>query len=229
MQAFGDLYYCFYFRDQAGNPVYNHFSTWELQIAVNNPVSNGPDGFLVGREPVLREPRTVGEIQGFPIYRNSDGSEFIVLCRTGKPYWLPITREQYVSSWIKTIEADIAESGPIPDHLERLKRHKNAIARMSAAERQSQARHQWGEDPYEPPLAPVGSQEGDPLITANPQWYNPSLPRTAFQIITVKFLYRGDLDPDNPKPTDTGLITALRLWETLRTSDWKAISSVLAP
>ncbi len=59
-------------------------------------------------------------------------------------------------------------------------------------------------------------------------WYYPSLPLTAFRLITGKFVFRGDLAPGHLAPTERGLITALRLFETLHTRDGITISAVLS-
>jgi hypothetical protein len=79
-------------------------------------------------------------------------------------------------------------------------------------------------------MAPFGSTEGIALLKPNPEWFDPSLPRTAFQLVTVKFTYLcGSTDPDDPKPTEDGSIIGVRMWESLHKSDWKAIRAVLAP
>jgi hypothetical protein len=64
-------------------------------------------------------------------------------------------------------------------------------------------------------------------VKANPQWNDPALPRTAFQLITLRFQYAGDLDPDRPGLTEFGDASPLRVWETLHKTDWKAVSAAL--
>lgn len=80
-------------------------------------------------------------------------------------------------------------------------------------------------DPMQPMLAPVGSSLGQPLVKANPEWYDPALPRTAFQLISLRFQYAGDLDFEHPESTRN--VDALRVWQMLLTSDWGAISAAL--
>ena len=81
-------------------------------------------------------------------------------------------------------------------------------------------------DPYGPPLIPAGCLEGRPLVKFNPNVFDPSLPRSAFQLITFRFVY-GPLDPDHPGPTEYGDISPYRVWEALHRSDWSAIGAAL--
>lgn len=83
------------------------------------------------------------------------------------------------------------------------------------------------EDPYEPPLPPSGSLDGVPMVKPNPKYFDPALPRTAFQLITFRFKYTGHLDHDNPGPTENGDLSPYRVWEASHRSDWTAIRAAL--
>jgi hypothetical protein len=216
----------FFYYDVAGRRYCLPHSTWEIAVSVNDPEFNGPSYLQLTGSGVnlMFEPRKVGELQGFPVYRNRDGNEFVVLTRSGKPFWIPVTREQFVKIWMRVIEKEMAAVGPNSMDQERLDHHKSALASMSAEERQAQARDMQNPDPYGPPM---GSTGGRPLVVVNPDWFDPSLPRTAIQLVFAKFVYSSDIAPDHPKPAPYGNIVALRFWEVWHTFDWKAISTVL--
>jgi hypothetical protein len=113
---------------------------------------------------------------------------------------------------------------------DRLKRHQDALARMSPQERAAQAQNgdPGNGDYLGPQLAPLGKEGiGPPYVKVNPDWLNPSRPRSDFQLIIVGFSY-GNMDADHPKIGEDGCAANLRLWETLHKADWKAISGALA-
>jgi hypothetical protein len=113
---------------------------------------------------------------------------------------------------------------------ERLKRHQEALARMSPQERAAQAQNgdPGNGDYLGPQLAPLGKAGiGPPYVKVNPDWLEPSRPRSDLQLIIVGFSY-GNMDADHPKVGDDGCAADMRLWETLHKSDWKAISGALA-
>lgn len=85
------------------------------------------------------------------------------------------------------------------------------------------------ENAYEPDLAPPGAVGAWPLVVVNPQWFDPVLPRSAFQFIAVTFDYGAGFDPDDPKPDDAGSVESVRLSDMKRTTDWKAVAALLAP
>jgi len=160
--------------------------------------------------------------------------EIIVLYRGAKPLWVPVTREEFVMTGLRKWEEEAAKNVHNTVFVEH---HKTALARMSAEERQTQARHWVGVtdtrecssetyDPYGPPLIPAGCLEGRPLVKFNPNLFDPSLPRSAFQLITFRFVY-GPLYPDHPGPTEYGDISPYRVWEALHRSDWSAIGAAL--
>lgn len=82
-----------------------------------------------------------------------------------------------------------------------------------------------GLNPMQPMLAPLGSTQGQPLVKANPDWFDPALPRSAIQSISLRFQYAGDLNFERPESTTN--IDALRVWQMLQKSDWGAISAAL--
>jgi hypothetical protein len=81
-----------------------------------------------------------------------------------------------------------------------------------------------------PLLAAAGSTDGLPIAKANPAWLDPSRPRSAVQLITLRFHYDGgDIDPDNPTAEPRGGdYGARRVWETLHNSNWTTVAAALS-
>lgn len=227
--GFGYLRFHFYFADhKTGKPVHICCTTDEIFAAINDPdqgfESFGGRGFATK---VFYEPTKVGEMAGFPIYRLNSGSEVIVLSRSATPPWIPVTREEFVNASLATWQKQAADSPPVDTITPQIVHaHKEALKTMPAEERRMQARElSW--DPFQPNLAPPGSTDGRPLIRVNPAWFDPKLPRSAFQLIILRFDFGDSLNHDNPGPTEHGDITPYRVWQALHNSDWQEISGAL--
>jgi len=229
--AFGHLLSKPCYRDKkTGQPVWHQYTSDEIVVKVNTP-HGGLDPFNIeGAEvKICYEPKRTGKMNGFPVYRAENGDEFIMLSHSDKLPWVPYTREEFTNLMIRfwQKQADKTADDKVSPAI--VKGHKDFLARMSPEERKMPARSYPGsQGVYEPGLAPVGSDLGHSLVKINPQWFDPSLPRSAFQLITVLFHYSSNLDPDKPAPDQFGLVSALRLWQYLRTADWKAISAALS-
>jgi hypothetical protein len=226
--GFGLLRFHSYFRDKkTGKPVPFGFPTDEMSISVNDP-EKGPEVCTVPGSPtrVFCAPTRVEELAGFPVYR-FNGMDVIVLSRSKVPVWIPLTREEYVKAWLANWQKQAADSPAIDTITPQIvSNHQAALDAMTPAERRMQARQlEW--DPFQPTLAPVGSNEGRALMKVNPVWFDPKLPRSAFQLLTVTFSYSGTVKEDAPGPTEFGDIAPFRVWQTLRESDWQTISGVL--
>ena len=210
----------------------------EMQVYMNEPeragfetYSNGEMKDSKGRT-IFYQANKIGEVQGFPVYRNKSNTEIMILSRNRRPIWLPLSQEEYLNLWIRTMEKELAEMGDYakdPSNLlrKRLERHRTILAGLSPAERQAQAMYLRSEDPFEPDLAFKASEWAWPLVIVNPEWFDPASPRTAVQFISVIFDYGSTFDPDDPKPGDDGTVAALRLLNMKSTSDWKTMSSSL--
>ena len=227
--GFGYLRFHSYFRDtKTGKPVPFGFPTDEMFVSVNDP-EKGLSACTVPGAPtrVFYEPNQVGELAGFPHYQLEGGTDVIVMSRSTVPPWIPLTREEYVKGWLANWQKQAAEAPAIDTITPQIVRsHQEALAVMTQEERRMQARElQW--DPFQPTLAPVGSDEGQPLVRVNPAWFDPKLPRSAFQLITIMFSYSGTVKQDAPGPTEFGDIAPYRVWQALHTSDWAAISGAL--
>lgn len=227
--GFGYLRFHFYYlAKKTGKPVRICCTTDEIFVSVNDP-EKGFDVCTVPGSPtrVFYEPNQVGKLAGFPVYRLQNGNEVIVLSRSSVPPWIPLTREEYVRGWLANWQKQASEA-PAIDTLtpEIVKSHQAALAAMTPEEREMQARY-YPANPFEPTLAPVGSDEGQPLVRANPAWFDPTLPRSAFQLIILQFNFTGSMNLDAPGPTIHGDIAPYRVWQALHTSDWAAISGAL--
>ncbi|GFO56102.1 hypothetical protein GMSM_31090 [Geomonas sp. Red276] len=228
--GFGYLRFHFYhLAPKSGKPVRICCTTDEIHVSINDP-GQGFDG--IGGESgfaskAIYEPRKVAEMAGFPVYRMDGGDELVLLTRNGVVPWIPVTREEYVTVYLKYWQAMARETPQETVFLPQIvARHRAALERMTPEERKMQAR-QFTWDPYEPTLAPVGSEEGRPLVRINPAWYDPSLPRSAFQLIALRFSYSGNLNHDAPGKTVQGDVSPFRVWQALHTSDWGEIGKAL--
>lgn len=227
--GFGYLRFHFYHRQaKTGKPIRICCTTDEIFVSINDPGKGlAPYTGANFPTPALYEPKQVGEMSGYPIYRADNGNEIILLNRSKTPLWIPVTREEYIKAWLAYWEK-LAAGNPPQDTItpQIVSRHREALKTMSAEELKMQARtYSW--DPFEPTLAPVGSDEGQALVRVNPAWYDPKLPRSAFQLITLMFSYSGTLNHDAPGLTEFGDVAPYRVWQTLHTSDWAAIGSTL--
>lgn len=226
--GFGYLRFHFYHRAQNGKPVRICCTTDEIHVSINDPDQSfevyGSHDFST--KPFY-EPNLVGQVDGFPLYQTAGGDELLVFSRGSAPIWLPITREEYVAAWLKFWQKQAQQTVP-QDTItpEIVRRHQQALARMQPEERAMQARSlTW--DVYEPTLAPVGSTAGRPLVRVNPNWFDPDLPRSAVQLLILRFSTTGLMDQNHPGPSKTGNVSAYRVWQALHTSNWKEVSTIV--
>lgn len=226
--GFGYLRFHFYHRAKNGKPVRICCTTDQIHASINNPEQSfevyGSRDF--GTK-AFYEPNLVGQVAGFPLYQTEGGDQLLVFSRGSAPPWIPVTREEYVAAWLTFWQRQAKES-PAEDTItpEVIRRHQQALAQMKPEERTMQARtHTW--DVFEPTLAPVGSSAGRPLVRVNPNWFDPGLPRSAVQLLVLRFSGTGLLDHAHPGPTKTGNVSVYRIWEALHTSNWKDVSTIL--
>lgn len=203
----------------------------ELYLYLNDPtaavghISAGPY-FPYYQTSVLFEPHKIGERQGFAIYTTKlrdEVSPFIVLTRSTKPIWVPLSKEAFLQIMIKHHEARHAAGDSDYISEEPINNMRAALAKMPPEERREQAIYQEHYD-YSPPLATRGTKEAEPLVVPNPELFDPALPRTAIQLVIAEFRSTWNLKDPNP---DQGNYIRVRHAETLETSDWQAISAVL--
>ncbi|OFW10482.1 MAG: hypothetical protein A3H96_26415 [Acidobacteria bacterium RIFCSPLOWO2_02_FULL_67_36] len=208
---------------KSGLPVLFRFSTAEVNVSVNWPRASLEPNISEGQTYFYLEPERVGEMAGFPVYRRRDGDHILVMTR-GKPPWVPVTREEFVSLWLRIHQKNAAGNARDTITPKVVEAHKAALASMTAEERRMPARY-FRFNMMQPMLAPVGSTQGDPLVKANLDSFDTTVPRSAIQLISLRFQYAGDLDFD--RPASTCSVDVLRVWQMLQTSDWRAIGAAL--
>jgi hypothetical protein len=235
------IIHCNSIFERDGKPDWGSDSPVEMTVYLNDPENSGFQNYggekwtdSKGRT-IYYQANRVGDIQGFSVYRprNQGDKEILILSQNRKPIWLPLSNEEFLNAWIRRMEKDLAEDGEygkdpsFPPRM-RLERHRAVLAAMSPAERQAQAMYLRHDDaPLEPELALKGSPYAWPLVIVNPEWFDPALPRSAVQLISVQFNYATSFDPDGPQPDDDGGVESLRLSSMKSTCDWKAIGSLL--
>jgi hypothetical protein len=176
------------------------------------------------------EPKKVGDIQGFPLYERRHGPvyDMLVLTRTTKPLWKPVSQEQFIRGELRRMQREQARMGhskPSPVMIG----YNAALEAMSPAERQAPARFQTSAKAVLPNLAPAGSTKGEALVISNPDWYDPSVPRWATQLIVVSSSYGGfdRFDPTHPQWDGKISLGPVRLYQAMRGIDWKAINALI--
>jgi hypothetical protein len=213
-------------------PFAHEFNAPELYLYVNDPAAplagfNGGPYFPSEQTPVLFEPHKVGEQNGLESYTRAPGDQvapFLIITRTGKPVWVPLTKEAFLQILIKHRTARRAAGDNDYRAIEPIDNMRAALAKMTPAERREQAIYMEHYD-YSPPLAPLGTRGAVPLVTPNPELFAPALPRTSVQLIIADFHAAWNLK--HPGPDQWGNHIPLRHAETLATSDWKAIGAIM--
>jgi hypothetical protein len=198
-----------------------------LTFTANQPgrVGEAVDGELtddLGR-PLLKEPRLVRRFAGVPLYEGN----LLVLVRTARPLFLPVTREQFLRARLRQLaqEAD-ADQGPI----QRLRgRIQAELTRMTPAQRQSEA---WvGDSPHLSGLAAAGAEDAHRVVILSPAFLDPRLPRTAIQILTAEVTLLHGADEGLIRPLtyqDANVGTAdIRTSELLRTFDFQKLVALI--
>lgn len=172
----------------------------EAELFFNNPnqVFNGspltrlPDGRGVFWLP---QPQT--QVGGMTLYRNqTDGGDLYVFFTRGRvPLWVPVSREQFVTSLLREREADLAKNlADVPPAYQDQVRKAHGLLldplraqlqAMSAGERASQAwlNNTMGNGDI---LVPANSSNGRALVALNPEYFDLARPRTDVQLIVLR-------------------------------------------
>lgn len=297
----GIIFFHFLF-DSKGKAVPIIVTDNEIDFSINDPqAAIGSNSLGItdsqGRKITRQIPR-VGEINGAAYFQDGN-SELLVLARSERPWWLPVSREEVLKAMIRQQEEEIARLGPISEtpygdiyrkwlaekpqrqknaqetyreikksnpalaeqirqqneKLEadmterfrrdnekeaaggptvkkpvildqRLARHREVLAGMGPEERAAPARFMRHEDPLEPELAPFHSLEGVPLIVVNPDFLDKSLPRTAIQLITMRY-YAPWTDPAWKSTCEGQNPSMLLKYEVVTKTDWGKIIKLI--
>jgi len=215
--------------EKSGKPGWFRYTTDELEIKVNNPAAAlEAFGYHDGDTKLFYEPARFGEINGLPLFRAANGNEIVAFSSNGSLPWEPYTREELTKMMIRYWQDQAAQNTMDPIAPQIVKGQQEYLAKMSPEEKKMQA---WfldgGLGIFAPPLAPLGSDLGRPIVKMPAKWYDSSLPRSAIQSIVLRFLYSNRIDHDKPGPDKTGCVSAYRLYQYLRSADLKAVATAL--
>lgn len=171
----------------------------EVELFFNNP-NRVFDGSPLARLPdgrgVFWLPQPWGQIGGMTLYHNQGGDDVYAFFTRGRvPLWLPVSREQFVTSLLRVREADLAKNlADVPPAYQAQVRQANSLLidplraqlqAMSATERASQAwlNNRMGNGDI---LVPANSDDGRPLVALNPDYFDLARPRTDIQLIVLR-------------------------------------------
>jgi hypothetical protein len=287
----GLLFY--YFFDTGGKPSWGGEANTDATISINCLERTAGLDYQFGRlslpdgRYILFAPVKTGELGGFPLYH-----EHLIITRGKRPYWIPVTREQYLQALIRATEVEIAKSQKqiadagdpyekflkekgqraldyeriyqdarklYPDRAEALR--TQLLLAEAAAEKGSRqasemlAKFRQTEDPMQPrltnlqaelaamspgkrasqawfqrnadalimsDLVPAGQENATPLIAYNPDFFDPALPPTAWQIMTVKFAWA-----NHEHSAMVGHVGFARLHQFAYDTDWSRMAPFL--
>jgi hypothetical protein len=82
---------------------------------------------LPDRRPVSLKPIEVGRVAGFPIYKSSPGdNEAHLIFTNGRPVWVPVTREQFITTVIRAREQDVEKQRAEVEKLKKAEKERIA-------------------------------------------------------------------------------------------------------
>ena len=163
----------------------------------------------------------------------------VLLGRNPRPFWVPVTREDY----LRGVSAKLAASTSGSDALEEAIRGE--LAALTPEERRLQA-YTHRDSPAISQLAPASMERATPLYKFNPAYFDAALPRTAIQLITVTFveeehirqhlgdrpdlLERSPITPERLAFLDvSGVgVAGYRIFELERLMNYSGLSALLA-
>ncbi len=121
-----------------------------------------------------------------------------------------------------------AQAGPRPKGptlQDRLARHRAVLAAMTPEMRARQAWYFDVKDPLDPPLG--SPEQGLPLAVEDSTYFDPALPRTAIQMITVRYgsYLSGPLKPGEDGQMNPGYRAE---WQTLHGTPWAKLKEIMA-
>lgn len=137
------------------------------------------------------EPRQIGEAGGYPYY-DSGG---LVVKKTDRPIWVPLTREQALGMLLGPAKTALAQTPQARPDLVRMAQQdvsclEAALAALSPAERASAAYVSRQLPPRRgqcSPLVPESAPGAQRLVRENPEFYDRKLPPSALQVIILDF------------------------------------------
>lgn len=302
----GVLFFHFLFEGKEGKavPIIATDITMDLRIndleqAIGYYASFG-DGIRdsAGRKLKVLPPRQ-GELNGAHYF--TDGrTGLLVVSRGDRPWWAPVSKEEYLKAMIRGIEKEMAKMEPVsstpssdlyrkwladkpkrdkeaqevyrglkksnpaaaeeimaqarkmetemterfreeseseaaqgPRQVEpvgyedRLQLFRETLGAMTPAERAAPAYYLDNGNPLEPQLAPAGSDEGQPIVVINPDYFDKKLPRTAIQLMAIRYSGEWVSNPDWKSTCDGRHPSYLLMHQVVNKTDWGKIKAFM--
>jgi hypothetical protein len=155
----------------------------------------------------LRELERVG---GTVVWDNN----VVILTRDNRPLTVPVSREAFLRALIRRHAAVPQVAGPLRAELAAL----SPLARREPA---------WvGEAESISKLVPASAEGATPLVMVNPGLFDPALPRTAVQLIAIRFTYGARYMDEHPTPPNYAP-DAIRTWEIRQALDYERLRSLM--
>jgi len=167
------------------------------------------------------EPPVTGQVAGFPLYK-----DLMVIARRGESIWAPVSQERFLKVWIEDLRSGTTSAAL---RTSTLKSVEERLASLSATERKAPVCVIPPKEPvrWQMTLAPMGTPGCRRIVEANIEMFNPKLPRSAIQLITVEGIQecRELVAAGDKKATGPGDCTVNL--ELVRQMDWQRAAALL--
>jgi len=201
-----------------------------------NVTFNEPNTFIINWElqyqglwdeqdrEIFLQPYSERDIGGITVYER--GHTVIIAKKARPPLWISVTREQYLKAQYRHYQKRKKEGSGDPTMV--LNFITGRLNAMSPEERRQTAYYCSG---AEDPLGLCGPEDEGAfkLVTFNPEYYDRSLPRTAVQLIVIKYGYGGGFtsyeEADEMVFEAAG--TNKTLYDLERSLDYQAVARLL--
>lgn len=110
---------------------------------------------------------------------------------------------------------------------DRLQLFRETLNAMTPAERAAPAYYLDNGNPLEPQLAPAGSDEGQPIVVINPDYFDEKLPRTAIQLLAIRYSGEWVSNPDWKSTCDGRHPSYLLMHQVVNKTDWGRIKAFM--
>lgn len=214
-----------FLKVEGGKIIIDTHSTISLKLYTNRPHATLSDCRIsyeglkdLRGNMIYFKPQEIRKIGEYPLYSNN----VLVITNSSKPYWIPISREQYLRALIKDAESK-RDANHAYDQV--VKFFKAELAGLTASKLK--------EDAYIGPSEKLShmvdkNEEGAAqLVIFNPDFFDHSLPRTAVQLITVYWDWGFPYDHSTPITLKENGAKTFRLYELLNTLNTNGIAALI--
>ena len=178
-----------------------------LVISINNPFEPNHEAWMEDERGTFYPFREGPRIGDFTVQ-----FDHIVVAKPDKPsLYVPVSRERLINAWIKHVEPT---ARTVPEYRRQSDEARALLARMDEAERQAPA---WRRNRGSAlGLVAPGTPDSSVLVEVNREFFDPTLPRTAVQVILVR------TDPHlSQRVAGTKLLSALASMAVIEQTDWR--------